>query len=99
MSGKSKFHLIYNYSVGYHLLNRDGGSEQTLQPYVFLGFNAVLIGWANQPEVYNHYSELKRNVTSEGLSFGARGGDGAVYNITDPLGVMTDLGYNFQYNY
>jgi len=99
VSGKSKFHLIYNYNVGYHILNRDGGSEQKLQPYVFLGINAVLLGRANQPEVYNQYTDLKRNVTTEGLSFGARGGVGAVYNITDRIGVKTDLGYNFQYNF
>jgi hypothetical protein len=70
-----------------------------LQPYVFLGINAVLLGRANQPEGYNQYTDLKRNVTTEGLSFGARWGIGAVYNITDRIGVKTDLGYNFQYNY
>lgn len=59
----------------------------------------MLLGRANQPEVYNQYTELKKNVITEGLSFGARGGVGAVYNISDRIGVKTDLGDNFQYNY
>lgn len=65
----------------------------------FLGINAVLLCRATQPEVYNQYSELKKNVTTEGISFGARGAAGAVYNITDRIGVKTDLGYTFQSNY
>lgn len=98
VSGKSKFHLLYNYNVGYHLLNRNGKIEQKLQPYVFLGIGAVVFGRADEPEVPN-YDDYKKKVTTQGLSLGARGGLGVVYNITDRIGIKSDMGYNYQHNW
>ena len=100
VSGKSKFHLIYDYNVGFHLLDRSQ-KEQPVQPYVFLGINAVLWGKANTPDVSSDYDYYyaKKKVTTEGLSFGARGGLGVVYNFTDRIGIKVDGGWNWQYNF
>ncbi len=98
VSGKSKFHLIYDYNMGYHLLNRKRDKEPTLQPYLFLGFNIVVFGKADEPEIPNYY-DYKKKVSTSGLSFGARGGLGLVFRITDRIGIKTDLGYDYQYNW
>lgn len=97
-SGKSDFHLVYNFNVGYHLLDRSE-EEKKIQPFVFLGFNVVLLSGETYPDISSDYYDWEKDVNSNVFSFGFRGGIGAIYNFTDKIGLKADLGYNHQINF
>lgn len=98
ISGKSRFHLLYNYNVGFHLLDRSE-QEKKIQPFVVLGINVVALGKAEEPEVDYKYSEIKKRVSTSGFGIGLRGGTGAIYAITENIGIKVYGGYNWQYNW
>ena len=97
VSGKTKMHIIYNFNVGYHLLDRSEG-EKKLTPYVFAGLNLVVFGGSNYAPAYDTHSELDKNVSLEAFSAGIRAGAGTLLNFTDKLALKLDVGYNIQFN-
>lgn len=96
VSGKSKNHFIYNYNVGYHFSDRSE-EEPRFQPFVYLGINLILSGRADYPD-YGEVYDVKKNVGTEGLNFGLRGGAGLTAKITDVLEIKTLAGYNWHYD-
>jgi hypothetical protein len=98
ISGKSQFQFLYNFNLGYHLLNRSEG-EKKINPYVFAGVDLLLLGGASYTSggSETHY-EFDKNLSEETVGIGFRGGVGALLNFSEKIALKTDLGYNVHYN-
>jgi len=98
LSGKSTFQFLYNFNLGYHLLNRSEG-EKRVNPYVFAGVGLLIFGGAEYSSGgYETHYEFDKNLSSETVGLGLRGGVGALLNFNEKIALKTDLGYNAQYN-
>ena len=97
VTGKSRFQFLYNFNLGYHLLNRSEG-EKKINPYVFAGVDVLIFGGAKYSEAYNDHYDFEKNVSEETFGVGFRGGVGALLNFNEKIALKTDLGYNVQYN-
>ena len=96
VSGKSKPHLLFNYNIGYHFLNRSG-NEPRIQPFAYAGINAVIIGRAKTPD-YGEVYDVKKVVSTSGYNFGARAGLGLNIKLSNLFHLRTIAGYNWHYD-
>jgi hypothetical protein len=97
VSGKSQFQFLYNFNLGYHLLNRSEG-EKRVNPYVFAGVDVLIFGGANYSEAYYDHYDFEKNLSEQTFGVGFRGGVGTLLNFNEKIALKTDLGYNVQYN-
>ncbi len=98
VSGKSSTHVVYNFNVGYHLLDRSE-DEKKILPFVFLGFNVVLAGNIKEENYSSGYYDLEKEGAGDGFSLGVRGGAGVLFNLTEKAAIKLAAGYNYQFNF
>lgn len=98
VSGKSSTHMVYNFNVGYHLLDRSE-DEKKILPFVFLGFNVVLAGSIKEQNYTSGYYDLEKETAGSEFSLGVRGGAGVLFNLTEKTAIKLAAGYNHQFNF
>lgn len=97
VTGKTRAHLIYNYQLGYHLLNRSE-SNPLLQPYLFAGLNIVVLGKSKESDQVAFY-DVNRIPVESGFTFGLKGGAGVLLSLSEKWGVNITGGYNHIFNW
>ncbi len=98
VSGSSRLHLIYNYHLGFHFLNRSQ-SEPPFQPYAFVGVSLVAFGKSRDDSNAYMYGDLKKYPIEGGFTIGFKSGLGVVWAITPKLGLNITGGYNPVFNF
>ncbi len=99
VSGKTRTHLIYGVHYGYFLLkNNEEEKQRRIKPYLFAGFNIVLLGGASGDIENNNIGYNKKAVADQNFSMGLRGGIGCLVGLSPKFALKLDGGYNRQFN-
>lgn len=98
VTGSSRLHLIYNYHLGYHFLNRSETAPR-LQPYAFAGVSLIAFGKSKDDSNAYTYGNLKKYPVEGGFTLGVKGGLGVLWAITPKLGLNITTSYHPVFNF
>ena len=100
VNGKSSMGFIFRYNVGMYLM--DNSNEETkLLPFVVAGINTAILGaglngnYTTNPDQATPAEIPQSNVLSMGFNVGV----GAVYKISEKVGLKCNVGYDVQSNF